>query len=234
MSGLKINFHKSEVIMVGVSKEESTRIANCLNCKEGELPMKYIGIPVTTDKLYIADLMYVGLKVEKRLPPWQGLMVSSWGKSILIKSSLSSLPNHTMGVYLFSKEVHHKMDSAMANFYWDSRQKKKYHMVKWTDLVRAKDFWGLGFTDTRLMNKCLLSKWIIKLERDDTDLCTKMLRNKYLKEKGFLVVMLEGGAHNSEKVYMKLNTPGRVGLNMWWAMRRNLDFGMKCGSRGVL
>jgi hypothetical protein len=31
MSDLKINFHKSEVIVVGASKEEGSRIANCLN-----------------------------------------------------------------------------------------------------------------------------------------------------------------------------------------------------------
>jgi hypothetical protein len=35
MLGLKINFHESEMIVLGVSKEESTRIANCLNCIEG-------------------------------------------------------------------------------------------------------------------------------------------------------------------------------------------------------
>jgi hypothetical protein len=68
MSCLKINFHKSEALMLGASKEESTWIANYLNCKEGELPMKYLGIPVTTAKLYTAGLMYVSLKVEKRLP----------------------------------------------------------------------------------------------------------------------------------------------------------------------
>jgi hypothetical protein len=44
-------------------------------------------------------------------------------------------------------------------------------MVKWADLTRPKDFGGLGFTDTRLMNKCLLSKLIIKLERGDSDIC---------------------------------------------------------------
>jgi hypothetical protein len=32
--------------------------------------MKYLGIPVTTAKLYTVDLMYVGLKVVKRLPAW--------------------------------------------------------------------------------------------------------------------------------------------------------------------
>jgi hypothetical protein len=60
--------------------------------------MKYLGIPVTIDKLYVVDLMYVGLKVEKRLLAWQGLMLSFGGKAILIECSLSSLPNYTMGV----------------------------------------------------------------------------------------------------------------------------------------
>jgi hypothetical protein len=102
MSGLKINFHKSEVIVLGASKEESIRLASCLNCKEREQPMKYLGVPVTSAKLYNADLI-----------------------SILIESSLSSLPNYTMGVYLLPEEVHHKMDSARANFFWDSGQKKE-------------------------------------------------------------------------------------------------------------
>jgi hypothetical protein len=54
----------------------------------------------------------------------------------MFESSLSSLPNYTMGVYLLPEEVHHKMDSARANFFWDSGQKKKkYHMVKWADLA---------------------------------------------------------------------------------------------------
>jgi hypothetical protein len=37
-------------------------------------------------------------------------MLSYEGKSILIESSLSSLPNYTIGVYLLPKEVHHKME----------------------------------------------------------------------------------------------------------------------------
>jgi hypothetical protein len=58
--------------------------------------------------------VYVGLNVEKRLLAWQGLMLSSGGKTILIESSSSSLPIYTMGVYLLSEEVHHKMDSPRA------------------------------------------------------------------------------------------------------------------------
>jgi hypothetical protein len=83
------------------------------------------------------------------------------------------------------------------------------------------------------MNKCLLSKWIIKLERGDTYLCTKMLRNKYLKDEGFFGSNARGG-HNLGRGCMRLNTHDRVGLSMWWAMGKNLDSGMKYGWESAL
>jgi hypothetical protein len=46
MSGLKINYQKSEIMVVGASKEESSYITNMLNCREGTLPIKYLGIPL--------------------------------------------------------------------------------------------------------------------------------------------------------------------------------------------
>jgi hypothetical protein len=45
MSGLKINYHKSEVIVVGQCEEEQTRIANLFNCKCGAFPFMYLGYP---------------------------------------------------------------------------------------------------------------------------------------------------------------------------------------------
>jgi hypothetical protein len=106
MSGLKINYQKSEVIVLGASKEESSQIARWLNCREGSLPLKYLGVHVSGSMLFVADLMEVGVKVEKRLPSWQGLLLSSGGKSVLIESSLSSLSNYIMGFYVLPGQVH--------------------------------------------------------------------------------------------------------------------------------
>ena len=55
MSGLKINYHKSEVIVFGVEEEEQQRIANMLNCKIGKLPMTYLGIPISEKNLRLKD-----------------------------------------------------------------------------------------------------------------------------------------------------------------------------------
>jgi hypothetical protein len=68
MSRLKVNYHKSEVMVVGATDEEGADIANMLNCRVESLPFKCLGIPVSNTKLYASDMMYMGLKVEKRLP----------------------------------------------------------------------------------------------------------------------------------------------------------------------
>jgi hypothetical protein len=198
LHGLKINYHKSEVMVLGVLDEERATTANVLNCREEVLPMKYLGILVSKTNLYSADLIYIGVKVEKRLPAWQRRYLSSGGKSILIESSLSSLLVYTMGIYLLPEEVHHMIDFARAYFYWNSRLKKRCHMVNWEELAKPRDHGGLGFTDIRLMNVCLLSKWMVKLESRDEDLCCTLLRKKYLKDRCFISAVLEG-CHNSGK-----------------------------------
>jgi hypothetical protein len=53
-------------------------------------------------------------------------------------------------------------------------------MIKWEPLNRPREFGGLGFLDVRVMNTCLLHKWINKLERGNESLCCSLLRKKYL------------------------------------------------------
>jgi hypothetical protein len=185
MSGLRVNYQKSEVFVLGSDEEETNRVAEMFNCNVGQLPMRYLGIMVNNSHMTANDLSYVHQKVEKRIPTWKSAGLSSGGKMILIESCLSSVPNYTMSVYLLQEEVHQKMDSARANFFWHGpNMKRKYHMAKWETLATPKNVGGVGFTNTRVMNKCLLSKWIYKLERGDDTLCCNLLRRKYLKRKG--------------------------------------------------
>lgn len=103
------------------------------------------------------------------------------GGEIKINSCLSSAPLYAMGFYYLPEGFHSKMDSARSRFYWQGiGEKKKYHVIRWDALCRPKDFGGMGFMDTRVMNICLLSKWIMKLESGATDMCFEVLR-KYMR-----------------------------------------------------
>jgi hypothetical protein len=56
VSGMRINFHKSECIPMNVGDEEGHEIAHLLNCPIGAFPLKYLGIPLHFDRLKREDL----------------------------------------------------------------------------------------------------------------------------------------------------------------------------------
>jgi hypothetical protein len=44
--GLKINFHKSELLCFGQAQNEVEQYTTLFGCQEGGLPLKYLGIPI--------------------------------------------------------------------------------------------------------------------------------------------------------------------------------------------
>ena len=107
-------------------------------------------------------------------------------------------------------------------------------MIKREALNRPREFGGLGFLDVRVMNTCLLLKWIDKLERGDEILCCSLLRKTILgAEKHFpnqgqerlpiLEISLEFQGVGTEKV---------VVLMLELAIK--LDFGMNASQENVL
>jgi hypothetical protein len=55
-----------------------------------------------------------------------------------------------MGIYMLQEEIHQKMDSARANFFWHGPYlKKKYHMASWELMASPKNVgvWVLPILD---------------------------------------------------------------------------------------
>nr|AAP53772.1 retrotransposon protein, putative, unclassified [Oryza sativa Japonica Group] len=179
MSGMKINYQKSEVYVLGVPKEEEELYVDMLNCKVGSLPFTYLGLPMGVGKVGKRDLLPIMQKIEKRLQSWHSGHLSYGGREIRINTFLSSVPMYAMGFFKLPEEFHKNLETIRGRFYWQGNgKKKKYHLIKLQGLCRPKDFGGLGFLDTRIMNFCLLSKWIMKLEGDSQDMSCVVLRNK--------------------------------------------------------
>jgi hypothetical protein len=145
MSVLKINYHKVRSMSLGGDQQEKERIANMLNCKLGEWPMKYLGIPISEQRLGVNAFSGLKDKMRKRLDPWKRKHLSSGGKLILTNSCLTSLPMYTMAFYLLPKTVHEDMDSIRGKFFWQGAGKDfKYHMAKMETISRPKDQGGWG------------------------------------------------------------------------------------------
>ncbi|GKV18636.1 hypothetical protein SLEP1_g28986 [Rubroshorea leprosula] len=102
-SGLKINFGKSQLMGVGVEESWRAKMAYRLCCKEGELPFKYLGIPIGGNNRRLVMWQPMIESFKKKLSSWKGRHLSLGGRITLINSVLSSLPMFLMSVYLIPK-----------------------------------------------------------------------------------------------------------------------------------
>jgi hypothetical protein len=100
-----------------MEEEDKFRIANMLNYQIGQLPIKYLGIPLSSNKLYAGDFVGLPKKIYKRIPLWKGKHSSGRRRLILTNSCLSSLPTYMMGFYLLPQDTHRKMDHVRSRFF---------------------------------------------------------------------------------------------------------------------
>ena len=139
MSGLKINFNKSEVIMISQNHDKSMTYSEMFNCAIGEWPIKYLGVPVSGSKLHVGDWTSLVEKVSKRLDGWKGGSLSLGGRLTLLNSCLTGIPIYSMSMYRLPKTVIKKIDIIRKRFFWQgSGMKKKYHLVKWEKICKTK------------------------------------------------------------------------------------------------
>lgn len=79
MSGLRINYQKSEIFVMGASKVDKKEWLTVFTCNIGKMPIKYLGVMVSANHLTVVELMFVSQKVERRLPTWQCANLPSGG-----------------------------------------------------------------------------------------------------------------------------------------------------------
>jgi len=67
LSGMKINFEKSNLVALGLEEEESNLFARLFCCKVGDFPFNYLGVPLHYNKLTREDIQPVVDKIIKRI-----------------------------------------------------------------------------------------------------------------------------------------------------------------------
>ena len=78
LSGLKINFHKSEIYCFGNAKDAVSEYTQLFGCEPGSLPFTYLGITIHFRKLKNSDWKPVEDRFEKKLSSWIGKIAILW------------------------------------------------------------------------------------------------------------------------------------------------------------
>ncbi|WVZ57602.1 hypothetical protein U9M48_007966 [Paspalum notatum var. saurae] len=174
LSGLKINFHKSEIFCFGQAKECEceTAYSELFGCGSDSFPFRYLGLPMHYRKLKNSEWKHLEERFEKRLSGWPEKTCFLWeGKLLSVGGRIV--------------DQHKEYFNRSRFLIWQNDQhKKKYHLIKWDQIRQPKEQGGLGIIDLEVQNKCLLSKWLFKLANEE-GIWQNLLRNKYLKSKLF-------------------------------------------------
>ena len=159
-SGQKISFEKSRVYFSpNVSKILKEEVCDKLGIRVMHDIGKYLGFPLRHRGAAHNPYKFIVEKVMSKLPGWKAKYLSFAGRTVLIKSVMSAIPNYVMQGVALPVHVCDKLDKINRGFLWGSTsEKRRMHMVGWSKVIKSKEDGGLGIEVARAKNIALLSK----------------------------------------------------------------------------
>ena len=115
-SRLQLNNTKSEIFSSGISKEILDGIHQETGFKIGELPVRYLGVPLVTRRLLAKDCRPLMARLKARITNWSSKMLSYAGRVQLIQFVLFSIQNFWWRNFILPKGMLKKINQLYAEF----------------------------------------------------------------------------------------------------------------------
>lgn len=113
-SGLKVNYAKSYATVL--HGDQTTESISSLGCPVTELPITYLGIPLTTRRPSAAQLQPLVDKVADCLPIWKAWLMNKAGRLALVKFILCAIPVHQLLAFAPPKKTLQQVEKLQRGF----------------------------------------------------------------------------------------------------------------------
>ena len=186
MSGLHINVAKSSIFASGHNISDLLAAAESLNIGVGTLPIRYLGMPLTTKTLTSHDYEPLIDKIRSRMLCWSNKTLSFAGRLQLIKSVIASMVNFWSQAFILPAKCLDKIESMCSAFLWSGSPTQTHKAkVSWDDLCVPKEEGGLGIRKLRETNRVFALKLIWRLFTQPTSLWVSWVKHYLLKYNSF-------------------------------------------------
>jgi hypothetical protein len=168
-SGLVINAAKSSIFFAGVSEDIKRAILSISQFSEGSFPFKYLGVPLSPQRLLASQFSPLIHRLESTIQSWLGKFLSYAGRLELIKSVLHGMVQFWISIFPIPAVVINKITSLCRNFLWTGNlYRSKSALVAWKQVCLPKNEGGLGVHDIKARNDSFFAKhlWNIHLKAD--------------------------------------------------------------------
>jgi hypothetical protein len=164
LSGLKANPSKSSFYCFGVSARLKDFLLEDLQMKEGQLPVRYFGVPLISSNLSAADCRMLMEKISGRLDSWTSKKLSFAGRLQLISSVLYSLQVYWMGIFILPKKILKDIIQKCNRFLWNGKEGSSAKAkMAWKELCFPKKEGGQGLKDLDAWNKSSMMRHVWRL-----------------------------------------------------------------------
>lgn len=164
MSGLRISLEKSTLYTAGIQESVEEDILSTFPFSSGELPVRYLGLPLLTKRMTVSDYLPLVEKVRKRMSSWTGRFLSHAGRLQLINSVITSLAKFWMTAFRLPGSCLKDIERLFSAFLWSGPDLKTTKAkVSWKDVCYPKNEGGLGLRPLKEINRVYGLKLIWRL-----------------------------------------------------------------------
>lgn len=182
-TGLKINPKKCKVFCGGLSEAERRIMRNVTTFAEGQLPFRYLGVPISSKKLHVNHYLPLIERILQRMMHWTAKLLSYAGRVLLVKSVTTAITQYWMMCLPLPQSVIKKIDSLCRGFVWMGKtDKSRKSPVAWKTVCKPKKNGGIGLFNLAIWNKVALLKCLWNLNVKADNLWVKWTHEYYIKD----------------------------------------------------
>ncbi|GAA0149235.1 hypothetical protein LIER_08463 [Lithospermum erythrorhizon] len=122
----------SKVYFGSLGCSEKVEICKVLSMEEGSLPMKYLGIPLTSGHLTYEDFKGLTSGICSKMSSWQARKLSFSRRAQLVRSSIFGVQIFWCANLPIPKYVIQEVEKKIRTFLWSGKSEGQYHAkVTW-------------------------------------------------------------------------------------------------------
>lgn len=123
----------------------------------GGFPAKFLGVPLITSKLSLADCYPLIAKIKARISSWTNKFLSYAGRLQLIKSVIFSIQSFWSSHFILPAAMLKDLKSIMSRFLWKGPSLLKYGAkVAWSKIALPFSEGGLAINHLEDWNRALI------------------------------------------------------------------------------
>jgi hypothetical protein len=168
-------------VPIKTTHDSALDMASTFGCGVSSFPQTYLGLPLSTHKLRLADFAPIMAKSDMRLSGWRGRCLPIGGRLLLVNSVLTAMIAHAMSAGLLPAGVIEAIDKRRRAFLWTGEETCNGGQCKvaWTDVCAPKNLGGMGVLSIQAQNSALLTKFLTKLHSDSSAPWACWFRRQY-------------------------------------------------------